>query len=234
MDNSTSSAKNKSLISLVDNTKPFLSCSIILLCLLGIALCFVPKEQLHLLLCNHHTPFLDAILPTYSDLVNWLPYATIVLLLFYRAGWSAFLAADILITTAVVQPLKHIIAAPRPITWFAENFPDVQLPLTPDVKMNFLLSFPSGHTTTFFLLFFTLSLIIMDANVPGKRIYSFLCFLLAALGAYSRIYLSQHFALDIFAGICIALICTLILYLVAVPRLQDTRFWSWTPQKRKK
>ncbi len=234
MDNSTSSAKNKSLTSLVDNTKPFLSCSLILLCLLGIALCFVPKGALHLILCDHHTPFLDAMLPLYSDLVNWLPYVVMVLLLFYRAGWSVFLAADMLLTTVVVQPIKHILRAPRPLTWFAENMPSVSLPLTEGVNMHHWLSFPSGHTTTFFLLFFTLSLIIMDANVPGKYIYSFLCFLLATLGAYSRIYLSQHFALDIFAGICIALICTLILYLVAVPRLQDTRFWSWTPQKRKK
>lgn len=234
MDNSTSSAKNRSLTYWVSNTKPFLVCSILLLCILGIALCLVPKEQLHLLLCDHHTPFLDAILPVYSDLVNWLPYVTIALLIFYRAGWSAFLTADMLLTTAIVQPIKHIVAAPRPITWFAENYPDIQLPLTPGVKMNYLLSFPSGHTTTFFLLFFTLSLIIMDADVPGKRIYSILCFLFAMLGAYSRIYLSQHFALDVFAGILVAIICTLALYLIAVPRLQDTRFWSWTPQKRKK
>lgn len=227
MDNSTSSVREKHTISWVAGSSPFLIPTIVLLLVLGAALVCVPKGTLHLMLCDHHTPFLDAVLPPYSDSVNWLPYAVMVLLLFYRAGWSVFLAADMLLTTAVVQPVKHLLRAPRPLTWFAGNMPDVSLPLTEGVRMHHWLSFPSGHTATFFLLFFTLSLIATTDNLRGKYILSACCFLLAAVGAYSRIYLCQHFAADVFAGILIAVVCTGLLYAVYVPRTINTRFWQW-------
>ncbi len=227
MDNSTSSDKGKPTTSWVANSSPFLIPTLVLLIVLGAALVCVPKGALHLILCDHHTPFLDALLPLYSNLVNWLPYVVMVLLLFYRAGWAVFLAADILLTTAVVQPIKHILRAPRPLTWFAENMPDISLPLTEGVNMHHWLSFPSGHTTTFFLLFFTLSLIATTDNLRGKYTLSLLGFLFAAVGAYSRIYLCQHFAADVFAGILIAVICTGLLYAVYVPKTINTRFWQW-------
>ena len=202
--------------------------------LLAIALLVVPKAELHLALCQPHTPFLDAIVPVFSDLVDWLPYLCVVLLLFYRAGWATLLASNLLLSTLIVQPIKHIVHAPRPLTWFAENMPDISLPLVEGVKMNLWLSFPSGHTTTFFVLFFTLSIILCAENIKGKNILSFICFLCASFGAYTRIYLSQHFALDIFAGILIAIFSTLILYFFLVRKTQNTRFWVWRVQKLKK
>ena len=133
-----------------------------------------------------------------------------------------------------MQPIKHIVHAPRPLTWFAENMPDVTLPLVEGVRMNHWLSFPSGHTTTFFVLFYSLSIILCAENVTGKMILSFLCFLCASFGAYTRIYLSQHFALDIFAGILIAVFSTLSLYFFLVKKTKDTQFWGWNVQKLRK
>ena len=202
--------------------------------ILAIALLVVPKAELHLALCQPHTPFLDAIVPVFSDLVDWLPYLCVVLLLFYRAGWATMLASNLLLSTLIVQPIKHIICAPRPLTWFAEHMPDVSLPLVEGVRMNHWLSFPSGHTTTFFVLFFTLSIILCAENIKGKTILSFICFLCASFGAYTRIYLSQHFALDIFAGIWIAIFSTMILYFFLVRRTQNTQFWAWRVQKLRK
>lgn len=234
MANSTSSDKARPTTSWVANVSPFLIPALLLLTALGVALLCVPKGALHLCLCDHHTPFLDAVLPGYSDLVNWLPYTVIALLLLYRAGWSVFLAGDMLLTTAVVQPIKHLVCAPRPMTWFAENMPDVVLPLTDGVRMNYWLSFPSGHTTTFFALFFTLSLIAMTDRWRGRYLWSLLFFLLAVVGAYSRIYLSQHFALDVFAGMAVAILCTLLMYFVYVPKTVNSRFWTWNLRKLKK
>ena len=202
--------------------------------ILAIALLVVPKAELHLALCQPHTPFLDAIVPVFSDLVDWLPYLCVVLLLFYRAGWATLLASNLLLSTLIVQPIKHLVNAPRPLTWFAENMPDVTLPLVEGVKMNLWLSFPSGHTTTFFVLFFSLSIILCAENVKGKTILSLLCFLCASFGAYTRIYLSQHFALDIFAGILIAVFSTLSLYFFLVKKTKDTQFWGWNVQKLRK
>ena len=213
---------------------PFLIPTIILALIIVLALSLVPKAQLHLQLCQPHTAYLDTIIPLVTDLVDWLPYLCVVLLLFYRAGWATFLASNLLLSTLIVQPIKHIVCAPRPLTWFAENMPDVSLPLVEGVRMNYWLSFPSGHTTTFFVLFFTLSIILCAENIKGKTILSLLCFLCASFGAYTRIYLSQHFALDVFAGILIALFSTLILYFFLVKKTKDTQFWGWNVQKLRK
>ena len=213
---------------------PFLIPTTILALIIVLALSLVPKAQLHLLLCQPHTAFLDTVIPLVTNLVDWLPYVVAVLLLFYRAGWATFLASNLLLSTLIVQPIKHIVHAPRPLTWFAENMPDVTLPLVEGVKMNHWLSFPSGHTTTFFVLFFSLSIILCAENIKGKNILSFLCFLCASFGAYTRIYLSQHFALDIFAGILIAVCSTLVLYYFLVLKTKNTQFWAWKVQKLRK
>ena len=213
---------------------PFLVPTIVLALILAVALLIVPKAELHLALCQPHTPFLDTIIPFFTNLVDWLPYLIVVLLLFYRAGWSTFLASNLLLTTLIVQPIKHIVHAPRPLTWFAEYMPDITLPLVEGVRMNHWLSFPSGHTATFFALFFCVSIILCAENIKGKYILSFLCFLCASFGAYTRIYLSQHFALDIFAGILIAVCSTLILYFFLVKNTKNTQFWDWNVQKLRK
>lgn len=216
------------------NILPFLIPTLILALSIALLLAIIPKGELHLLLCQPHTPFLDAVVPIFSDLVDWLPYLVVVLLLFYRAGWSTFLASNLLLSTLIVQPIKHLINAPRPLTWFAENMPDVALPVVDGVKMNLWLSFPSGHTTTFFVLFFSISIILCAENIRGKNILSLLCFLLATFGAYTRIYLSQHFALDVFAGILIASFSTILLYYFLVLKTKNTRFWEWNLQKLRK
>ena len=213
---------------------PFLVPTFVLALVLGITLLLTPKAELHLALCQPHTRFLDALVPVFTDLVDWLPYLCVVLLLFYRAGWATFLASNLLLSTLIVQPIKHIMHAPRPLTWFAENMPDISLPLVEGVRMNHWLSFPSGHTTTFFVLFFSLSIILCAENIKGKNILSFICFLCASFGAYTRIYLSQHFALDIFAGILIAVCSTLFLYFFLVKKTQNTHFWAWRVQKLRK
>ena len=213
---------------------PFLVPTIVLALVLGIALLIIPKAELHLALCQPHTTGLDTIVPIITNLVDWLPYLCVILLLFYRAGWATFLASNLLLSTVIVQPIKHIVCAQRPLTWFAENMPDVTLPLVEGVRMNHWLSFPSGHTTTFFVLFYSLSIILCAENVTGKMILSFLCFLCASFGAYTRIYLSQHFALDIFAGILIAVFSTLSLYFFLVKKAKDTHFWGWNVQKLRK
>ena len=213
---------------------PFLVPTLVLALILGITFLIVPKAELHLILCQPHTAFLDLLVPIITNLVDWLPYLVVLLLLFYRAGWATFLASNLLLSTLIVQPIKHIVHAPRPLTWFADNMPDITLPLVEGVRMNHWLSFPSGHTTTFFVLFFTLSIILCAENIKGKNILSFSCFLCASFGAYTRIYLSQHFALDVLAGILIASFSTLILYFFLVKKTKNTQFWDWRVQKLRK
>ena len=82
-----------------NNNIPYLAFIIptsLVLITLGILLLTIPKGELHLLLCQPHTAMLDQIVPVFTNLVDWLPYVTVVLLLFYRAGWATFLASNLL------------------------------------------------------------------------------------------------------------------------------------------
>lgn len=221
----------------------FLLLSLGLMAVLGIALLVVPKGELHLLLCDRHSDARDVFYKYYTQVGEWVPYVVCFLLLFYRFGWAAFTTSCVLLSGAVTQVLKHIVDAPRPLTWFAANYPDVQLPLVDGVEMSRYFSFPSGHTTTFFAFFFALSIIVgqyygsseqqSDSRVVGKQrgqsvkrsVSEVVFFLLAALGGYSRIYLSQHFAADILGGIGIGLLITGLLYLLFA-RWENKKWWE--------
>jgi len=96
--------------------------------------------------------------------------------------------------------------------------PDVELPLVEGVRMNSWFSFPSGHTTSFFALAFVVSILFTKSQEPrDKRISTIVqitLFILAAIGGYSRIYLSQHFTLDVYAGILVGTLITIVCYTV--------------------
>ena len=196
----------------------FLALSLMLAVALGLALLYIPTGELHLLLCDHHTLARDIFYRYYTTIAEWFPYVVCVaILLLGRIGDGAFASSAMILSALMTQLVKHIVHAPRPLTWFAANMPDIQLPLVEGVKMNYWYSFPSGHTTSFFALAFVASILL--TRLPGNPRFSsilvqILLFVLAALGGYSRIYLSQHFAMDVFAGILVGILITIICYAV--------------------
>ena len=227
------------IIQLIRRNGVFVALCGVMIVVLGVALACVPKAELHLLLCDRHTPARDTLYRYYTQIGEWVPYAVCAALLFYKAGAAVFTLAGTLLSGLMTQILKHIVDAPRPLTYFAEHCPDVQLPLVDGVTMSRLYSFPSGHTTTFFALFFALSIIGTDwlyqrsGKLTNLQTYKFtnylwqaICFLLAALGGYSRIYLSQHFAADILGGMCVGLLITWLLYVVFY-RWQYQNWYNW-------
>ena len=220
----------------------FIVLSLILLGVLGLALLYIPQGELHLLLCDRHTPARDIFYRYYTQVAEWFPYIVcVILLLFSRIGDGVFASAAMILSALTTQLFKNIINAPRPIKWFELNMPDVQLPLTPGVEVHSWFSFPSGHTTSFFALAFVLCVIYTrnprnprnPRSLRSPRTYracSYLMqvglFFLAALGGYSRIYLSQHFARDVFAGILVGVIVTAVCYAV-FSRYEDKKWYNY-------
>ncbi len=202
----------------------FILLCVLLLIALSCGLLCIPKGELHLLLCDRHTPSRDRFYRYYTQVGEWVPYIVCFALLFYKAGTSLFTLSGTLLSGLVTQIVKRLADAPRPLTYFATHYPDIQLPLVDGVAMSRYYSFPSGHTTTFFALFFALCIIGTDYlhTAPlNLRIYKFtnvlfqaVCFFFAALGGYSRIYLSQHFTADILGGMCVGLLITGLLYIL--------------------
>ena len=237
------------ILNLLRRNGIFIGLSLMLIVALGLAIVFIPKGELHLLLCDRHTPARDILYRYYTHVAEWLPYVICVLILIFgRVGNAALASACIACSELFTQIVKHIVCAPRPVVWFASNMPDVQLPLVEGVRMNQWLSFPSGHTTSFFAVFFALS-IVATKSLAVKRTnceidqqrYITICIgvflqiilvLLAALGGYSRIYLSQHFALDVLGGMTVGLLISTICYAV-FSRYEGQKWYNYRILKKK-
>ena len=217
----------------------FLSLSLILLSVLGLALLCIPTGDLHLLLCDHHTPARDIFYRYYTQVAEWFPYVVCVaLLLFSRIGDGVFATSAMILSALTTQVFKHLINAPRPVTWFGLFMPDVELPLVEGVQMNYWYSFPSGHTTSFFALALVVSVWVTSRTRETSRtsltsltsltsfLVQVLLFAAAALGGYSRIYLSQHFSLDVFAGMIVGVSITIVCYVVFC-RYKDSNWYNY-------
>jgi membrane-associated phospholipid phosphatase len=168
-----------------------------------------PKLELHMLLNAHHNSIQDAFFTYYTQLAEWPLYVLALLPLLWKKVYiTGFFALCELTGGAILQILKHTINMERPICAF-ENCQTMVLPLVDGINMHHSNSFPSGHASTFFV-FCTCCALLMAYRFTlreqsGKRwlLYgaSMLgLLLLATLGAYSRVYLSQHFLSDICMG----------------------------------
>jgi len=202
----------------------FIGLSLILLAVLGLALFYIPKGELHLLLCDRHAHARDIF---YTHVAEWFPYVLCVaLLLFSRIGDGVLASSGLILSALTTQLFKHIINAPRPVTWFSQNMPHIELPVVDGVRMNEWFSFPSGHTTSFFALFFALS-IICTRKWPKYAVpLQVLFFILATMGGYSRIYLSQHFTMDVFGGIVVGMLITVVCYALLY-RFEDKKWYNF-------
>ena len=182
-----------------------------------------PKVELHLWLNACHSAVLDVFFKYYSTFAEWLVYVLAVLPLFWKKKMMTFFFALSELSAAVfVQILKRLFSAPRPIVVF-EDYPDLTLPLVQGVDLHHSNSFPSGHTSTFFVFFTCLAIILachylqraQSNNLRSWMLFSggmLMLLALAALGGYSRIYLSQHFMMDVCVGSIIGFVSPFLVF----------------------
>ncbi len=170
-----------------------------------------PKPELHLMLNSFHSGVLDFFFKFYTLMAEWPLYVLAFLpSLWKRNKMTLFFAMCELTGGTILQILKHTICNPRPVSVF-EDYPDLVLPLVQGVDMHHSNSFPSGHASTFFM-FCTCSVIVLAYFFSRKDALKTLrnqilfdvalvaLLVLAVMGAYSRVYLSQHFLSDVCVG----------------------------------
>ena len=170
-----------------------------------------PKPELHLMLNSFHSGVLDFFFKFYTLMAEWPLYVLAFLpSLWKRYKMTLFFAMCELTGGTILQILKHTISNPRPVSVF-EDYPDLVLPLVQGVDMHHSNSFPSGHASTFFM-FCTCSVIVLAYFFSRKDALKTLrnqilfdvalvaLLVLAVMGAYSRVYLSQHFLSDVCVG----------------------------------
>jgi len=141
----------------------------------------------------------------YGDGLMWAPLG--IYCFFYRRKYFIAVVAGVIISTILAQFLKRVVYPDelRPISYLSEIFP---VHVVDGVIMRKTHSFPSGHTTTAF----TMALIM--AYIINRKAWSVLLPLLALLAGYSRVYLAQHFPTDIFAGMCIGIVSSILSLLI--------------------
>ena len=140
-----------------------------------------------------------------GDGVIWVIVAGLILK--YRKKQFPLLIATIIISTLITQLTKTYIvpAEPRPTVAITDTN---LIHTVADVELHTAYSFPSGHTTAAFCIFFIGCLLI------NKRWVVPVGFVYALLVGYSRIYLAQHFPLDVGAGMFVAIVTILLSILI--------------------
>lgn len=170
----------------------FLVLTILWFITLGLAELIYGRLELHLMLNNFHCPFADGFFKYLTHFGSGFgPVILGGLLLFVNVRWALFIGISNSLTGVIIQLLKKSVFSDmmRPTAIL-----DGQLHLPAGVDFHAHHSFPSGHSATAFCLGMGLALIIHD------RKWTLPIFLLFSLTAFSRIYLSQHFAGDVAVG----------------------------------
>lgn len=151
------------------------------------------KLTLHKSINEFNTPFLDIFFKYATYLGDGIIFGLLIIIfLFVQKRMAYIFMVSGLLTLVVTHFFKKIIfeGVPRPVAVIGEE----HLHLVEGVKIALTNSFPSGHTTTAFTVFTILCLYVV------KPSYQYLCLSLAILAGFSRVYLSQHFLVDVVVG----------------------------------
>ena len=171
-----------------------------------ILLPFYKKGEPELVINALHHPFFDAFFSMITHLGDGvIPVIFLGFIIFNKYCYLALLTFATIIHLGLVHLGKKWLfhGMPRP----AEFFKDIPFYNVPGVELHHWGSFPSGHSTTAFMLASFLFLI-----VPKRSKVHTLIMMIAFLVAFSRVYLMQHFLVDIWAGALLGISSSLVSY----------------------
>jgi membrane-associated phospholipid phosphatase len=149
-------------------------------------------------------------------------YVGVVLALFFRFRWALLLAILGLFVMPIAYTFKDKIGTERPMTYFASEDLINDVVVVPDIKLNSgRTSFPSGHTMSAFAFYGFIALLLRRKQQWLGVILAYT----AILVGISRIFLVQHFMMDVLGGATIGLgIACFIYYLEKTKWLQNIAF----------
>lgn len=201
--------------------KTFYACWLVWFVLGGLYLAFNEKTAATLALNNLHTPALDV----FFRYITWGGDGIVIaiicfVLLFVKLRFGIIMSLVSFTSAFFVSLLKNFYDEPRPSRVLAGQ--DLNWVQGLDLYSNH--SFPSGHAAAAFTMFLLLSFFV------GKKNYTVLFFTLALLVAISRVYLFQHFLIDVWIGsLCGIVFGTLLYYLLITSPLFKNKTWhNWS------
>lgn len=153
------------------------------------------KAESFITLNSFHSFWLNVFFVNYTFLGDGIFALGLCAFLFYRKQkkLALLILAAYLSSGLITQLLKNLIYAPRPRIYFEASQYLFHLDSF-DNSRGGASSFPSGHTTSAFALATVLAIYFQ------KKYINFILLIAAALVGYSRIYLAQHFPVDVVMG----------------------------------
>jgi len=156
-----------------------------------------------ILLNPYHSAFLNFVFEGITLLGDGIfTVAFCVVLLFLKRRYLSFMIFLSFATSGILtQVIKDFVSEARPALFLQKtNYPY----FIDHVTLHNFHSFPSGHSTSAFALVSIIAFAVKDKK------YALPLLALAALVGYSRIYLGQHFLLDVTVGSVIGVLFSII------------------------
>lgn len=180
------------------------------------------RVELHQVFNKAVTPALNPFFEYVTCLGDGLFVSAIgIIFLFFNVRKALTILLAYAISAGVTQGLKYALFGDidRPELVFWQQHLPINLVKGMAEEQHIHHSFPSGHATAAFALFFCLGFL------AEKKISEVIFFVLALTVAFSRVYLSQHFFEDITAGSFIAvffssLVCGFFYFSKTSPKLE--------------
>jgi len=162
---------------------------------MSVVLFSVPKHSIHLFINRHYSAGTDYFFKYITYLGDGItPFLlAIIILLFFSIRNAIQVALGGTLAGLLAQFFKRILFPDmeRPFAAF-KNLPEFHIVEGIDIHMSH--SFPSGHAATIF------AMCLIIAGFTENKILKLLLFLIALVVSFSRVYLSQHFLIDMLAG----------------------------------
>jgi membrane-associated phospholipid phosphatase len=214
----------KNLSGVLNRNPAYFSGYFLFVLLLSVYCICINKSEGFMLINRFHFKMLDYFFILFTNLGNGLFLIIVMVFLFIRKkiGWSLQIGISFLVSGLIVQILKHIIHSPRPKLFFGS----VAIHYINGITGTGLSSFPSGHTASIFALTTLFCIYFRD------RKSGIFFILIAALTGFSRIYLSQHFPIDVLAGSFAGVLVSVMVYSLFPLKLFEKRTpdFEWEQQ----
>jgi membrane-associated phospholipid phosphatase len=190
---------------ILQQTRIFLILFIFYLLVPGFTLLITAKGDFEIWLNHFHTTYFDNFFywATYFGDGFFAAFVLLSIVLFVNIRKGLLITGILLTVSTVTQILKLFVfpRADRPLAFFKDT---IELHFVPGLEIHSSNSFPSGHTTQAFCMFFLLSFFVKNKSLQ------YLFFVVACVAAISRVYLLQHFLMDIYAGAIIGTLGSLL------------------------
>ena len=186
------------------------------LIVLSLSYCIGKNEFFLLLNCDlgRAPDYFFRYITNLGDGLMWMDLLIVILI--KRKELLPLMISSFILTTIFTQIFKYFIL-PNEKRPSAATTDISQMHFVEGVTLHAIHSFPSGHTATAFTFVLLIALTVKRLDVL------LLSFIVALLVAYSRIYLGQHFPLDIGGGIIVS-ICSVSLSVFVQKWFERRRF----------